>query len=257
MPWHGWRLDSLVEPLQQSSTIIVLTRPYSDSCALSEELEQFGIWSFIEPMLEIEYAADAREKLRKLDLSQYSGIILTSRHALHLLEGVDDLRGIPIYAVGSETAQMAESMGFDVALHAPSAAELAAMMTLKPASGRLLYPSAEVVAFDFAKVWPDLTRIITYMSIPAPGFSPEFVSGLMRGDFTAVTFFSRRTASTFMKIIQELGIERLLINVDALTLSPEIADTLPKGCFRGVYHATGIDRMAILKLISNKYILKS
>jgi uroporphyrinogen-III synthase len=92
------------------SRVIVL-RPEPSAAATIERALQQGLEPIAIPLFEIERVA-----WRAPDPSAFDGLLLTSANAVR--QGGEELarlRGLPVYAVGSSTAEVARAAGFDIA----------------------------------------------------------------------------------------------------------------------------------------------
>ena len=90
---------------------LVVLRPEPGASATVRRARERGLDAFAIPLFEIEPVA-----WRAPEASGFDGLLLTSANAVR--HGGDDLlelRGLPVYAVGSATADAAREAGFDVA----------------------------------------------------------------------------------------------------------------------------------------------
>jgi len=237
------------------SKIIVLTRPYEDSAKMAEKLEEYGVWSFIEPMLEIEQLPDAKDKIKQQNPDDFDAIIVTSRNAMLALAANPALQAIPVYCVGEETANLARYGGFSIKHEARDAATLQAYLLDNCMALRFLYPSAELVAYDFAAVLPNITQVIVYRSQPAQELTKELVSGLERHEFACIAFFSQASAKVFIELADEnKRVAASLPQIDALALSKNIADILQEGGFKSIQTCDFPNRDSMLKLIKQNCV---
>jgi uroporphyrinogen-III synthase len=82
------------------------------------------------------------------DASAYSGLLLTSANAIRCGgSGLPAYHGLPVFAVGAQSARAAQAAGFEVAHE--GAGGVGAIMAHLPKSGRLLHLcGADVTAFE-------------------------------------------------------------------------------------------------------------
>ena len=106
----------------------LVTRPQPDADALCERLRAMGHAGLIDPLMSIAWLEPPR-----LDLDRCQAVVATSRNALRALarhpERLADLVGLPLFAVGAATADLARSLVTQrqlIHLPAPGAVERAA-----------------------------------------------------------------------------------------------------------------------------------
>jgi len=90
---------------------LLVLRPEPGASATAERARALGLTTVVAPLFEIEPLAwDAPEA------GGFDGLLLTSANAVrHSGEGLQELRGLPVYAVGESTAEAAREEGFSIA----------------------------------------------------------------------------------------------------------------------------------------------
>lgn len=90
---------------------LVVLRPEPGASATMAKARERGLEAVAIPLFVVESASwEAPEP------ASFDGLLLTSANALrHGGEGLDKLRGLPVYAVGAATAEAAREAGFDIA----------------------------------------------------------------------------------------------------------------------------------------------
>jgi uroporphyrinogen-III synthase len=230
---------------------VLITRPREDAESLVAELRAVGIETFVEPLLNIEGVAGAAAKLDKVQ-----AILLTSRNGARALAEATDLRELPIYAVGDATAGAARELGFvNVESASGDSAALAALVEdrLDPGDGALLHGSGTAVAGDLAGALASkgftVRCEVLYESRPATRLSTELQAHLTDGALDAATFFSPRTAQSFVNLVNDAGLARACHAVTAICISPAVARMLGSLEFSDIRVASRPDGPAMIAAI--------
>lgn len=205
-------------------TSVLITRPIQQAQKTAQKLQSLGIPSVIDPMLTVEYLPVTIDPDRT-----YQAILVTSAHAVPALQHFQ--REQVIYTVGDATATAIPMQQRIKSAHG-TAQDLASLVEkeVNPHNGSLLYISGRTIHFDLVGHLTargfSIDRLIAYDTHPATDFTTISHHLLNEGLLECILFYSRRTAQTFAKIIQAHKIEHCLENVDALTLSEEVAKPL-------------------------------
>lgn len=212
---------------------VLVTRSEKQALATAEALDALGHTSLIESLLQVQPTFTSPPS------GSFDGMLVTSANALPAMQEFwdsDRLKSLPLLATGAATAAAARAAGFEKVLHVDgSALDLVAqvpdwMETMSlPQSARLLYPCAEQIAHDLTTLltekrlncrsWP------VYRTLPRECFSQTAADQLQADLIDCVLLYSRRTAQTFVRLMNEceLPMKKLLI----LALSRDIVDSLP------------------------------
>jgi uroporphyrinogen-III synthase len=120
----------------------------------------------------------------------------------------------------------------------------------------LLHVSGAAVAGDLAgelkRAGFAVERLVLYDAVAATALSAAAAEGLSRGEFGAVLLFSPRTATTFVSLLRQAGLERAAARADALCLSPAVAAAAGGVPWRRVRVANQPSQEALLRLIGNE-----
>ena len=133
---------------------MLVTRPQPDNEATAASLRAKGFEVLLAPMLRFEpvvFAADPD--------AAYGGIIVTSANALRAIEGqasIAQLLGLPLFAVGSRTAQAAGEAGFRNVIVAGGDASALRDTIVAAARGRKLKKSDTLLYLSGADIARDL-----------------------------------------------------------------------------------------------------
>lgn len=211
---------------------VLVTRPLEQARATASVLESGGHSVTIEPMLEVQYLPTP------LPAGSFSGMILTSANALPVIARLAEpqqLLLLPVITTGKATATAALNHGFVQVDHQPGSAldliaQLPTWMERRGISDDLLYPCAETTAHDLSDLlakqgircwnWP------VYRTEAARDFTAGTKRGLHNRKFDAVLLYSKRTAHTFVQLMQQNNIA--MEGLRTYVMSQEIYNALPK-----------------------------
>jgi uroporphyrinogen-III synthase len=219
---------------------LLLTRPLDDSRRLAQALAAARHELLIEPLLTIETLAP------DIDLQGVQALAVSSRHALGFLAGRDDaqaqaLCALPLFAVGSATAEAARTAGFAQVIDAEGdAVALAAALgeRLDPAAGAVLHLAGETTAPALADGLANrglaLRRVLAYRAREATQLSTVCRAALAAGQLDGATFLSPRTAAAFARLVLEAGVAERCAGLIAFCLSVAVAKALDGVSWRRV-----------------------
>jgi uroporphyrinogen-III synthase len=145
----------------------------------------------------------------------FAAIAVTSANALRAL----DERGVlaryldlPLYAVGDRTAALARELGFANVTSAQGAfADLAELLVHAPLAGPIFYPAARDMSADLGKSLAPFGRMVitaeVYAMNPVVSLPEGIAEQLGDGEIEAALFYSKRTAQTFVRLV-ERGLDK-------------------------------------------------
>ena len=231
---------------------ILVTRPAVDAARTAAALRVRGHEAIVAPLLSIEYLPDAA-----LGEGPWSAILVTSANAAHAIAGHkrrDELRRIPVLAVGRQSAQELRAEGFaDVSSADGDVDDLAALVAarLKPPA-RLLYLAGEERSGDLAGVLRAknfaVDTVVVYRVAAATTLPAEAATAL-RGDLHGVLHYSRRSAEAFLSAARNAGLlEAALSKPVHFCLSAKVAEPLQEAGATDVRIAAQPDEAALLSL---------
>lgn len=203
--------------------MILLTRPYPQSFAIGTVLKKRGLSFFIEPMLTV-------VPLEPVSLVGHQTLIITSRNALDFLESFRP--NVTIYCVGQSLEVLLREKG------AVSVRSFAAVLRLvefiktkNPQDlGPILYIAGQSKTLDIEAYLGPLGYSIqtktVYKTESAKILSPDLMDHLKKGEIKTVSFFSKKTAETFINLMRFHGLEFLYPTLVVVSFSQEIANKL-------------------------------
>jgi len=209
---------------------LLVTRPEPDAGETADRLRALGHKVLVDPMLTTVFAEPPTRRLSP------RAILLTSRNALRALlrwPQADGWHGLPIFAVGAETAALAREAGFaDVR---PASGHVAALIRLvaegiETIGGPLLYPAARDRAGDLENALAlrnvSVTLVEAYRAEAAMSLAPHTVDALRQNMLDGALFYSQRTSQAFAAAATRSGVEREAARLTCYAISPQAAGPL-------------------------------
>lgn len=231
---------------------ILVTRSAVDAARTAAALRVRGHETIVAPLLTVEYLPDT-----ELGDGPWSAILVTSANAAHAIGGhkrCDELRRIPVFAAGSQSAQELRTAGFaDVTSADGDVDDLADLVAarLKPPA-RLLYLAGEDRAGDLAGVLRAknfaVDTVVVYRALVAETL-PAQAAAALRGDLHGVLHYSRRSAEAFVAAARKSGLlEAALGKPVHYCLSARVAEPLTAAGACDVRIAAQPDEAALMAL---------
>jgi uroporphyrinogen-III synthase len=230
---------------------ILVTRAAADAGRTASALRARGHEAIVAPLLTIEHFPET-----ELGDGPWSAILVTSANATRAMarhKRRDELRGIPAFAVGRQSAQELRAAGFaDVTSADGDADDLAALTAarLKPPA-RLLYLAGEKRAGDVASVLRArnfvVDTVVVYRVAAAEALPAETAAALTGLD--GVLHFSRHSAEAFLTCVGHSGLlDAALTRPIHYCLSSRVAEPLTQAGATKVRIAARPDEAALLAL---------
>ena len=205
---------------------VLVTRPRDDAERTARRLSERGYEAVVAPVLEIRPTGEAPPSL------QPDALLFTSAHAVAWTAVLGGVQELPVFTVGSRTAEAARAAGFvDVRNAAGDASALAALVQRElPTGGTLVH-----VAGQNRKREPDETlratgfHVIVWAAYRADPVAelPEPAQGLFRdGSLDAVLHYSKRSASVLVDLVERAGLGEALTVPRHVCLSADVASAL-------------------------------
>lgn len=215
---------------------LLLTRIQADCEALSARLNALGFNCIDSPMLEIHPAPGWQAQIEP----GARGIIFTSRHTIRVAADREELKQLPVYVVGEQTAAAARAAGFHEPVYtAPTAHDLTRhFLNAHYPPTHLLYLSGEHIKRNFsAELIVEnihVQRVVAYHAKAAKKLSDEAVRALKSHRVNGVLFYSSRTAEIFLKTLRTAGLDAdVTEDIPAFCISESVADTCHKLGYAG------------------------
>ena len=199
---------------------VLLIRPMEEALPLSKILKSKGVKSLLHPLFEPRFLF-----LPLLKTPQ--ALIITSKNALRAIQGHENLKNVPLYVVGDQTAQLAQDMGFARVTMASGTSQELTKLILNHAhreKGILWHLSGEVVKGNIIKELRaegfKAERHITYYIKDAEKLPSSLLSDLQNQKISHVMFFSPRTTTIFVNLMNKNNLER----AELFDLQPHIEE---------------------------------
>ncbi|WP_332812673.1 uroporphyrinogen-III synthase [Sphingomonas sp.] len=208
---------------------MLVTRPDPDASDTAARLGALGIEGVPCPLL-VHQTLDVGLPEPK----GFAAMAVTSANALRALDERRVLaryRELPLYAVGDRTAAMARDLGFAEVTSAQGAfSNLAELLVHAPLAGPIFYPAARDMSADLGKSLAPFGRMVitaeVYAMNPVVTLPDGLVEQLNSGDIEAALFYSKRTAQTFVRLV-ERGLDKTMrARFGVLCLSEAVAAPL-------------------------------
>lgn len=205
---------------------MLVTRPRLDAERTASKLAALGHRTLIDSVIEIEalpFDASAEN---------ISAIVFTSANAVRTASGSEKLKTIPVFAVGTRTAEAAREASFrNVGVAAGDVNALGEwMLTELPSGARVLHFAGEDMAGDLAgrlaRSGIKVETRITYRARASARLKPETVDAFRAGRIDAVLHYSERSAAAFVRLADAVGIADDIRRTRHLCLSAAVATPL-------------------------------
>ena len=197
-----------------------MIRPQPGADATAKRIQMLGHEAVLMPLFEVQPVAwDVPP------VGAYDALILSSGNAVrHAGQGLQQLRGLPVFAVGSATMKAAEDADLQIAFTGQANVEALIAAASKAGRNRLLWLAGEdrtaISVSDDMSI--DIRIVYKSEALPAP---PNF--GAAVNDADTVLLHSPRAARHFAALCDDHDLDRSLIKLAAL--SPQIAESAGPG----------------------------
>jgi uroporphyrinogen-III synthase len=236
---------------QVDRPLILITRPVEDATGLVDALRAEGFDALVEPMLRIEPVSDV-----VVDLTDCRAILFTSANGVRAFARISSVRNLPVVTVGASSAQAATEAGFED-IEASGGDVEALIETVRarfPVQGGALFHAAGSVTAgdlkgDLEALGYTVKRVALYRSVKTQELSDACRAALDTGRIAAVTFFSPRTAESFVTVLLGEGRAPCARTVWAVCLSDAVAQTAAGIDWLGVKRAATPDTPALIAQI--------
>ena len=198
---------------------ILITRPVEDAEVFAARLRERGHDVVNAPLLSVRFHDGP------LVLDAVDGILATSANGVRALARRAQLRDIPLYAVGPQTAEAARQAGFEKVQSADG--DVVALANVLPQwvapGAKLLHASGadgegRLASLLAAKGY-DVRSAVLY-DVVASTALPKFVIGALSDHaLDAAFFFSPRSARVFVACVTEAGLTDVCARLTAFCIS--------------------------------------
>jgi uroporphyrinogen-III synthase len=233
---------------------IIVTRPEPDNERTGEALRALGHEPILAPVLRVQPVSDA-----EFGSGPWSAVVITSGNAARAIEvhsRRQEIRALPIFTVGHRSGEAARETGF---LHVESADgdvdALGELVGRRVEDRRrpVLYLAGQDRSGDLAGALggvgiPVMTTVI-YRTVPRRILPPIARERLKAGTVDAVTHFSRRSATTLLKLAEGADLTDKVRKLQHYCLSKQVAEPLLAAGAAEVHYAVAPNEKSLLELI--------
>lgn len=230
---------------------ILITRALEDAASLAALLDDKGIETLIDPMLQIDFVSGPQ-----LDVFDVQALLMTSANGVRAFTKRNPERQIAVYAVGDATMREATAQGFTRVQSASGDVKGLAALVIertKPAAGTFLHVAGTEVAGDLGAALTSAgyryRREVLYQATAALQLSAETRAALEAGHLTGVALYSPRTAIIFCQCLQHARRDRQMTKVTAFCLSPAVADALSEINWQAIKIAEKPTQLSLLEIV--------
>jgi uroporphyrinogen-III synthase len=233
---------------------LLVTRPEPEGARTAARLRARGHEVRLVPLLRIEPVADAR-----FGAGPWSGIVFTSANAVRAVAAhrrFRELAGLPAYAVGARTREVAVAAGFAQTVSAEGDVDALARLiaaTTGDAGLPLIYFAGSDLAGDLAgalgRVGQAVETVIAYRAVAVDDFDADLRAAIADGEIDAVLHYSARTASAYVAAAKAAGLTESAMKIRHLCLSSQVARPLAASGAGAVLVAAAPNEEALLALI--------
>lgn len=226
---------------------IVITRPkeqaHSFVESLCNDIPDLNFCDFLfEPVLSIQ---TLNTPLPNLD--KYDGVIVTSQHALKLIQNIPNK---DVFCVGNKYPK--------AAAQASTASDLVTTIIdqYKGELKRLLYMRGADVSTDIKMSLDQsgftVDELIVYEAVASEKLSQHFLDHLKDNQIDAITFFSVRSAEIFFSHIEDVHMSNSLHGIKALCISDGVLEYVQSIFDGDAYAADFPDALGMVRLIQER-----
>ena len=231
---------------------LVLVRPEPEAGRSAARLRRLGHEIVSAPLLVI---TPVRANLAAEGMV---ALVVTSPRSAALIgpDALEELRRLPVFAVGDRTAATMTQAGFaDVRSAAGDIIALGRLIAAVglPAGARLLSLGGAERAGDLAALLAPaglaVERRTLYRMVPVDGLPPGLANALRQPGPAAVLHYSPRSAATFVAKVADAGLQAEAARLDHLCLSAAVAAPLQRAGYARLRVAAAPDEAALIALI--------
>ena len=230
---------------------LLVTRPEPDVERTAAALRARGHHVLAAPLLQMQ-SVDC-----EIPNESFSAIVMTSANAARALAThprCAELLGLPLFAIGPHTAELARSTGFaEVHSADGNKQKLSAIMRRRLPAGQhlLLYLAGEDRAGDLdVSESIRVTTAVVYRMVKCEKFDAVVDRALSQGEIEAVLHFSRRSAENYVECATRSGIRQQALAPVHYCLSQQIATALADAGAAAIRIAPRPDEAALLALLN-------
>ncbi|MGH1455924.1 MAG: uroporphyrinogen-III synthase [Alphaproteobacteria bacterium] len=204
-----------------------------------------------EPLLEIVENRDIKMPY----LGNYSCVLVSSVHGCNILPKNEEEYSPQFYCVGVATANVLIAKGYRPGIVVQNARDLLDAVSARHSGSheKMLYLRGRDISVDMKTslrmVGHSLDEVEVYRVELAERFDMTFLLALKEKKIGLVTFFSRRTAKHFAKMVDDLGIAHAITGINALCMSDAVVECLHSAFNENILVADTPDMMGMVNAL--------
>lgn len=205
---------------------VLVTRPIDDANETAALLRQRGHDAIVAPLLEVRYHDG-----HPLHVDDVQALLVTSANGARAFARRTSRRDVPVFAIGSQTAQAARDAGFSDVRNADGNADTLAQTVLaaaRPQDGPLLHATGAEAEGRLAAVLTTAgftVRTEILYDVPAVAALPQTAREAFPA-LDAVLIFSARSAQAFVDGVTRAGLASATAHLVAVAISAAAAKPL-------------------------------
>jgi len=207
---------------------ILLTRQLDDCYEMILKLKALGHKVSHLPTLNVEEI-----KYKKINFSEYSGIIFTSANAIKFLDHTGISKNISCFCVGKMTEKKARGLGFQNTISAEGNVSNLKELILQNQDlidKKLLYFSGETISVDLdqllLKEGFNIKRVVNYRTSHNKKFDEKFIKELKLNIPDIVYIYSQNSALSFLNFVKLIQSENLWMNTNLMCIGEKTSQIL-------------------------------
>jgi uroporphyrinogen-III synthase len=230
---------------------ILITRPQEDAEILAVEIEALGFDVLIAPMLNIE-----TRRIKLPDLSSFDGFVFTSVNGVRCFAALSQIRDKPVFTVGEKTAYTAMEAGF-ATVHSTGSDVEALAAFLKTQNGLYAHFRGQDVARSLVDLFVEddaltIQEFVIYRAVKVADIETNILTYIQNNDISDVLFYSKRTAETFVELIQRHECTSFVQGIKALCLADSMVECLSVLPWKEIQVAAHPDQRSMMALLKTK-----
>ncbi|MEM8770053.1 MAG: uroporphyrinogen-III synthase [Pseudomonadota bacterium] len=230
---------------------VIITRPLPDAESFAADCLAKNHEPFLAPLMEITFFD------RPAPLETIGALAFTSVNGVRAFVRQSKRRDLRVFAVGETTAAAAEAENFAHVFAAGGDVESLAEIILnsrKLIEGAVLHIAGEHRAGDLVGLLTakglEASRYSAYCAEAAAKLPASAANAIAEKTPCDITFFSPRTATLFMKLVENAGLMEQLSRHRALCLSENVAKALSSAPWKDIRIAAARNSAAMVSLMS-------
>ena len=233
----------------------LITRPDADLEPFRSEVEALGLQTQHDPVFNLVFLKPEAA----LRLDDVQALLMTSANGVRAFAQSSSRRDLTVLAVGDSTARQAELAGFARVFSASG--DIGSLVRLvqdriRTGDGVLFHPAASVLAGELGQELEergfDYRKEVLYEARKADALKPGTGQLLKDGKIGSLSFFSPRSARTFMELVARAGLEDHLEGLPAFCLSPAVCEALGENPALQGLTSEKPERLSLLSLMKKR-----